>query len=72
MRTEEGIIVRDLQENETREHTQAELLAIAREIKMMPDGFFNDYESMSGSFSAEQQEKIRRILEPEARRRGLR
>ena len=72
MRTEEGIIVRGLQENETRKHTQAELLATAREIKMMPDSFFNEYEAMLGSFSEEQRAKIRRILEPEARRRGLR
>ena len=72
MRTEEETAVHDLKKNATRHHTEAEMLALAREIKMMPDSFFNEYEEMLGSFTEEEQAKVGRILEPEAKRRGLR
>jgi len=50
------------------------LLSTAFAIKCQPDRFFNEYEDMMAimKLSDEKKAKIRLILEPEAKRRGLR
>ena len=52
--------------------TKSNLTEIASEVQSMPDGFFDEYENMMESFTEEEKKKIRKILEPEAKRRGLR
>jgi hypothetical protein len=51
---------------------RSKLIELAREVKAMPDSFFNEYESMMTAFTEEEKEKVRKCLEPEAERRGLR
>lgn len=54
------------------ELSRDDLFRVAFEIKTLPDSFFDSYEAMMNTFTEEQKQMVRAVLEPEARRRGLR
>jgi hypothetical protein len=51
--------------------THEELVELAIKVRELPNAFFLAYDALIDSWPEEKKEKVRMIMEPEAKRRGL-